>query len=155
MGFFDSVKASLSKYAEFSGRASRSEFWFFFLFVIGAQAMARLVDAIFLGRGGYLPGPVYGIVALVLLLPQIAVAVRRLHDVGKDGKELVAPLVLLFASSFVGYFAFVGFIGRIVAMGVAGITLLLFARLVYLLAEKGRTVPNRYGACPKRYRFKG
>ena len=106
-----------------------------------------------MGRGGYLTGPIYGIVALALFIPQISVAVRRLHDIGKSGKELVAPFALLIGSSLVGYFVFVGLLGKIVALGVAGITLLLFARLVYMLSEKGRTVPNRYGACPTAYSF--
>ena len=59
MTMFASVAGSLRRFADFSGRASRAEFWTFFAFVLLANAVARLIDAM-LGRGGYLPGPVAG-----------------------------------------------------------------------------------------------
>jgi uncharacterized membrane protein YhaH (DUF805 family) len=50
MFLFESALHTLKRYADFSGRASRSEFWWFVLFVLLAQAAARLIDAL-LGRG--------------------------------------------------------------------------------------------------------
>ena len=75
---FESVLGTLKKYADFSGRASRQEFWLFFAFVLLANAAARIVGMMF-GMGFALSG----LVGLLLIVPQIAVAVRRLHDVGK------------------------------------------------------------------------
>src|SRR5215212_3858147 len=100
MRLLESALYTLRNYADFSGRASRSEFWYFFFFVILANLVARLID-VFLGSRGNLPGPVSAIVALLLFVPQIAVAVRRLHDVGKSGRELVVPVVMLVAAPLV------------------------------------------------------
>lgn len=150
MPFFESVLETLKKYADFNGRASRQEFWIFFLFVVLAQAFARVIDGIF-GRGGLMPGPIYGLVALLLVLPQIAVTVRRLHDVSRPGTDAVLPFALLFCAPLVIYFN--GFIGRIVALGYLGITLILFASLLMLLTKKGGSVPNKYGAAPTAFTF--
>ena len=150
MKLFESALYTLKKYADFSGRASRSEFWNFFLFVIIANAAARLLDTL-LGRGSYLPGPIASIVALLLIAPQIAVAVRRLHDVNRSGKELIVPCLMLLAAPLV--FAFAGILGRIVALGYAGLVLLVFAGLLLQLTKKGSTVPNKYGASPNAFSF--
>ena len=124
--FFQSVSYTLRNYANFKGRASRSEFWCFFFFVILAQAVARFVDALF---GGFLFfGPTGGLVSLLLLVPQVAVAVRRLHDLGRSGKELLVPgLMLVFAPLVM---SFGGFLPRLVGLGYAGLTLLVFANLL-------------------------
>lgn len=150
MVVFESAMHTLKKYADFSGRASRSEFWFFFAFVLLAQAAARLLD-VFFGRGGYLPGPVAGLVGLLLLVPQIAVAVRRLHDVGRSGRELVVPCVMLALLPLV--LSLGGFLPRIVGLGYAGLTLLVFANLLLMLTKPGRNVPNKYGASPTAFSF--
>ena len=80
MGFWDAVKSALRKYATTSGRASRSEYWYFVLFGFLVTVIASLLDTLVSG-GGVL----YGIVALALVLPQIAIAVRRLHDRDRSG----------------------------------------------------------------------
>ena len=74
MDFVSAVKSCLGQYAGFSGRAVRSEFWWFFLFQI-----IVMVSASFLGD------VVSGIVSIALLLPAFAVGARRLHDVGRSG----------------------------------------------------------------------
>lgn len=68
------------KYAEFSGRARRQEYWMFILFNMLACFGLQIVDAI-LGTGGVL-GAVYSLAALI---PGWAVLVRRMHDIGKSG----------------------------------------------------------------------
>jgi len=73
MNFSTAVKECLSKYATFSGRASRSEFWWFILFV----SLALMVGAV-LGVFG-------AIIILPLLLPAISAEVRRLHDIDRSG----------------------------------------------------------------------
>ena len=150
MSAFGQVVQSLKKYADFKGRAARSEFWTFFFFVIIAQAVARLVDAL-LGAKSYLPGPVSMVTAAVLFVPQLSVAVRRLHDVNRSGRELLVPCVMLFVAPLVALFG--SFLGRIVALGFAAVTLLLFGQLLMMLARKGSSIPNRYGACPTAFSF--
>src|SRR6476469_2469043 len=125
MKYFASVKYTLSRYADISGRASRTEFWTFFFFVLLAGFAARLIDAIFF-RWSPFGGPVAGLTSLLLFVPQVTVAVRRLHDVGRSGRELLAPIVMLIAMPLVFLFGR-GFLPQIVAFGVAGMTLLLFA----------------------------
>ncbi len=96
MTFVDAIKTGLSKFVTWRGRASRSEFWFFFLFAMLCIIVATIVDRI-LGTTfkfanpatgleqslGY--GYVYSLVALALFLPNLAVMVRRLHDTGRSG----------------------------------------------------------------------
>lgn len=74
MTFQESIKVCFNKYVDFSGRASRSEFWWFFLFccLVGLAA----------GMFGFI---VNCLVFLGLLLPQVAAATRRLHDTGRSG----------------------------------------------------------------------
>lgn len=145
MFIFQSAIETLKKYADFNGRASREEFWCFFAFVIIANAVASFV--------GLLLGALMlsGIFGLLLVIPQVAVAVRRLHDLGKSGHELVVPCVMLLAVPLA--FAFRGILPKIVAFGFLGLTLLVFANLLTLFLKKGTTVPNRYGAAPTAFSF--
>jgi uncharacterized membrane protein YhaH (DUF805 family) len=81
MSFADAIKTCLSKYADFSGRARRSEYWFWVLFTVIVDIVSRALDGI--AGDGMLISTLTG---LALLLPSIAVAVRRLHDTGRSGK---------------------------------------------------------------------
>jgi uncharacterized membrane protein YhaH (DUF805 family) len=141
----ESAVFTLKKYADFNGRASRQEFWYFFAFVIIANAVAGL-------SGALLFGPLLsGAIGLLLIIPQLAVAVRRLHDVGRTGRELVVPCVMLLLLPLA--FAFQGILPNIVALGYLGITLLVFGNLLMLFAKKGSTIPNKYGAAPTAFSF--
>lgn len=92
-----------------------------------------------------------GLTGLLLFIPQVSVAVRRLHDVGRSGKELIAPLVMLLVMPLI--VAFGSFLGRIVALGYSGLLLLIFAGLLTLLAKKGSSIPNKYGPAPTAFSF--
>ena len=146
MFIFQSALQTLKKYAEFEGRASSHEFWCFGAFVIIANAVAGLVGLV-LGARSALPA----IVAALLVIPQIAVAIRRLHDLGKNGRELLVPCAMLFAIPVA--FAFRGLLPQIVALGLLGVTMLVFANLLLMFLKKGSTVPNRYGAAPTAFSF--
>ena len=78
---------------------------------------------------------------------------RRKHDVGRSGRELAVPLVMLFLLPIA--FVFGGILPKIVALGFLGMTLLVFANLVTLFLKKGSTIPNRYGAAPTAFSFAG
>ena len=84
----------IKKYAVFTGRARRSEYWLFFVFYIAISFVMGFVDGI-LGTydevSGY--GVLGGITVLGLLLPSIAVLVRRLHDINKSGWWALMSLV--------------------------------------------------------------
>ena len=146
MFIVENVTQSLKRYADFNGRASRQEFWTFLGFVIVVQALAGFVGLLF-GVGPLLSG----LVGLLLIIPQLAVAVRRLHDVGKSGSELFLPCVMFLALPLA--FAFRGILPQIVALGFVGMTLLLFANLLRLFLKKGSTVPNKYGGAPTAFTF--
>src|SRR5437773_593961 len=87
MNFQDAVKTCLQKYATFSGRASRSEFWWFMLFF----ALATLVATLIYDMLGNL-------VALGLLVPNLAVSARRLHGIEEGGWFLLLGLIPLIGS---------------------------------------------------------
>ncbi|GAB3475818.1 DUF805 domain-containing protein [Polaromonas eurypsychrophila] len=74
MNFGQAISTCFSRYATFSGRAARPEFWWFFLFQILVSIAASMLGDI-----------VAGLVSLALLLPALAVGARRLHDIGKSG----------------------------------------------------------------------
>ena len=80
MSFADAIKTCFNKYVDFSGRARRSEFWYWWLFTLVVDIVARAADGV--ADDGRLIG---SLASLALLLPTIAVAVRRLHDSGRSG----------------------------------------------------------------------
>ena len=87
--FIDTVK---NKYTDFNGRATRSEYWYFVLFYTIISLILTLIDINFinpyldLSPEAAMQGSVLtGVFALALLLPQIALGIRRLHDTGRSG----------------------------------------------------------------------
>ena len=92
MTFTESIRTCFRKYADFNGRAARSEFWWWMLF----NVLAAFVLSMFSERLAQL-------LSLVLLLPNIAVSARRLHDIDRSGwwqligfVPLIGWIVLLF-----------------------------------------------------------
>jgi uncharacterized membrane protein YhaH (DUF805 family) len=105
MSFGESVRTCLHKYATFEGRASRSEFWWFYLFVLIVSLVLVMPGYLMMLAGGLasgmgsepdsVPGPLFwlGVVlvlvgalaSLALLVPQLSVGCRRLHDRGQSG----------------------------------------------------------------------
>lgn len=89
MNFVDSITSGFNKYVTFTGRAARSEFWFWTLFSVIANIVAGILDAVVgLGIVGM-------IVSLALLLPSIAVAVRRLHDIDRTGWWILIAFTMI------------------------------------------------------------
>lgn len=84
-----SIKTCFSKYAVFSGRASRSEFWFFYLFILLASIATVIIDVIILGYSLDTYTPINSIFVLITLIPSYAVGCRRLHDVNRSGRWLL------------------------------------------------------------------
>ena len=74
MTFFESIQTCFSKYADFNGRASRPELWWWVLFVFLASAAASMLGQV-----------ASGLFSLAVLLPNLAVTARRLHDIDRSG----------------------------------------------------------------------
>ena len=73
------------KYADFSGRASRSEFWFFYLFILIGSILTIIADVNMFSHSFDAWGPVNSIYQLLVILPSLAVSARRLHDTNRSG----------------------------------------------------------------------
>ena len=84
MSFADAIKSGFRNYVTFKGRASRSEFWWWTLFAVLVQSATSIID-----------DTVNSIASLALLLPGIAVNVRRLHDTNRRGTWLLWPVFTL------------------------------------------------------------
>jgi uncharacterized membrane protein YhaH (DUF805 family) len=95
MPFQEAVRICLQrKYAVFSGRARRSEYWFFILFTAIVGIVGSVLDGLFgIRSGDYSTGPIQGLLQLALLLPSLAVGVRRLHDTDRSGWWLLISLI--------------------------------------------------------------
>ena len=96
MSFADAVRSCLTNYATFSGRARRSEFWWFALFVALVEIVLSVVGAAIGVR------PLMFLGYLALIVPYLAAGVRRLHDTGKSGWmilvgiiPIIGPIILL------------------------------------------------------------
>jgi uncharacterized membrane protein YhaH (DUF805 family) len=89
MNFGQAIKTCLNKYATISGRATRSEYWYFFLFLVIVNIVASVLDSTIFGAMPVL----YLIATLALLVPSIAAGVRRLHDTDKAGWWLLVGLI--------------------------------------------------------------
>jgi uncharacterized membrane protein YhaH (DUF805 family) len=96
MGFGEAIAAGFRNYVRFSGRASRSEYWYWVLFVALTSLVARIID--FALTGDSRIAMVSAIVSLGLLIPDIAVSVRRLHDRDRSGWFLLLCLIPLIGS---------------------------------------------------------
>ena len=111
MSFTEAIQSGFRNYANFAGRAMRSEYWYWVLFAILASLAAIVVDVavtVFLASV---------IVGLGLLIPGLAVGVRRLHDIDKSGWNLLWGLVPFFGGLY----------------------------LLYLYVQPGTPGPNKYG----------
>ena len=97
MTFSEAISSGLSNYANFSGRAGRSEYWYWVLFQVLVAIAANILDAVAtMGILGVLTG-------LGLLLPGLAVSVRRLHDIGKSGWNILWGLIPLLGAIYLIY----------------------------------------------------
>lgn len=87
MSFGQAISSVFKNYANFNGRARRSEFWFFELFTLIISAVVNLIDYLITGGADIYTfvDIIYGLFSLAILVPSLAVAWRRLHDIGKSG----------------------------------------------------------------------
>ena len=100
MNFSSAVKTVLSKYIDFEGRAVRSEYWYWVLAIVLLSIVLAIIEgAVIAAALGFEPfapeagQPLRMVMGLAILLPTLAVAVRRLHDVDRSGWWLFLQLV--------------------------------------------------------------
>ena len=108
MNFSESISSCMSKYATFTGRASRSEFWWFYLFTVLVQWGAIIAGGFqaLIYDDGYIFEFVQYFVSLVFLLPSLAVMYRRLHDIDKSGWYVFVGLIPVLNIFFFIYLLF-------------------------------------------------
>jgi uncharacterized membrane protein YhaH (DUF805 family) len=85
--------AVINKYADFSGRARRKEYWMFFLFNIIVSFAVGLVGGLIGGKNGLFALSLPALYTLFIFLPSLAVTVRRLHDTNRSGWWVLISLV--------------------------------------------------------------
>jgi len=83
MNFQDAIRSGFRNYVTFSGRASRSEYWYWVLFALLVAIAASIIDGMIFPFAS--TGPIQGLTSLVLFLPGLAVSMRRLHDIDRTG----------------------------------------------------------------------
>jgi uncharacterized membrane protein YhaH (DUF805 family) len=88
MGIDDAVKLGFANYVNFSDRASRSEYWYWYLFAIIGELASGVIDSWIIGLR-----VIFTIFSLATLLPGLSVAVRRLHDLDRSGWWVLLDLI--------------------------------------------------------------
>jgi uncharacterized membrane protein YhaH (DUF805 family) len=144
--------ATFDKFATFSGRARRAEFWYFMLAYIIFSVISSMLDDIFKTR--FLSGT-SGIISLVvyilLFIPGLSVSVRRLHDINVSGWWILMmyiPLLLIFlifALLILGTF----FSDKKIVIGLLLLSLAINLVFFFLFAKSGTKGPNKFGQDPK------
>jgi uncharacterized membrane protein YhaH (DUF805 family) len=159
----------LKRYAEFSGRSRRTEYWMFFLFqmllgvafwvllaIVGGGALMTGGDPTAMAAAGgaaMIIFALYGLVSLALIIPAIAVTVRRLHDTNRTGWWVLAPIagyVLMFIGGIMAAASpdNPGVGGVLALIGGLAVLVLAVVLLVFMFLE-GTRGPNNYGPDPK------
>ncbi len=168
--FSQSVSTCLSKYVTFSGRARRSEYWWFVLFVVVGSVLFTVVDGILFGTNpetGEVNQILSGLFSLAMFLPGLAAGWRRLHDTGRPGWYLLFPMIISAAMAlglFLGIAAFSvaeqasgdpdalrapAAVRGLAGMAVAGLLqLAVFILLIWWMTRPTQEAENQYGPIP-------
>jgi len=143
MDFWQAVRSGFANYVTFSGRAVRSEYWYWVLFVSIVALAATLLD---LAIVHHRHGPFEGLWTLVTFLPGLAIAVRRLHDIDRSGWWMLLPVsvVGIFVVTLLIYAVTGAFVFIIPILAVIGLIVILF----YWFCQPGTPGPNRFGPDP-------
>lgn len=174
MTFQQAIITCFRKYITFSGRASRSEYWWFFLFILLANIVLSILDMMLFGTGTSPAelaetgeqvthdenGPLSSLFSLATFLPMLAAGWRRMHDTGRSGLYLFYPLIAMFGLSiFVWVFGgdalaandpaalFQGVFGIILILALCVIAISPFI-VLFWLTRPSQPGPNHYGPNP-------
>lgn len=150
--FGEAIRIGFNKFVDFNGRASRSEYWFFVLFGFLINAGTSILDVGIFGPTATVQ-PLSTLTSLVLLLPQLAVSVRRLHDTDRSGWWIFGGMIVGIVFGFIAGFAIASAgpygapdEGTLLILGIAGIAFLAYVIvLLVFYCQKGTLGPNRFG----------
>ncbi len=151
MTFGRSIRTCFIKFATFSGRASRPEYWWFALFLFQFQSASGVVDAALFAPD---QGAFSAIAGIVTLLPALAAGWRRMHDSGRSGLHLIYPFIVMVGIGMFGGFAMGIPEGTVqdasmIVLFLAGFVFLISPLLVlWWLTRPSDPEPNRYGPPP-------
>ena len=161
-GFISAVSTCFHKYVTFSGRASRSEYWYFFLFSFITGIAAGLTDmslvAVDMALFSMEPNlaadlaPASSLASLALFLPGLAVMFRRLHDIDRTGWWASGSIAVLWfglpTAGILGLFAFdtraPAIMSWLTTLFIVGILVYLLTMLIFL-CQRGDSGKNRFG----------
>jgi uncharacterized membrane protein YhaH (DUF805 family) len=150
MGFIESINNCFKNYATIRGRASRSEYWYFFLFLlIGELIFVYLEELMPTYNGTAVNDLLASIFLLVTILPYICVTVRRLHDINKSGWFfLLCYLNIIIAGSILSDGLKSNDIINHILFIYAILVLCILIIFLYMLIKKGDKTENRFGPVP-------
>jgi uncharacterized membrane protein YhaH (DUF805 family) len=135
----------LKRYAEFTGRSRRKEYWSYVLLLLVIGIVIGIVESLFGLTNMVGPyGPLSALLALATFVPSLAVGIRRLHDTNRSGWWLLigyGPMAVAVALLLAGNAQF-----GLILLGLAGIG---FIVLLVLMVLEGTRGPNQYGQDPK------
>ncbi len=153
-------KVVFENYANFNGRARRSEYWYFALANIIIGVILMILDNVLgLKIGSSETGILNTVYSLAVLVPGLAVATRRLHDIGKSGWILVITYIIIIISATTlivnSLYVLAGVAGGEPAFGLTTMIipiLVMLAVSIYMLVlfcKDGERGENQYGQNPK------
>ncbi|HET8750253.1 MAG TPA: DUF805 domain-containing protein [Sphingomicrobium sp.] len=149
----DWARRPIQKYADFTGRASRAEYWWYALALIIAYVVLSIVEGILGIKGmvfGYY-GPLTCLLWLATIIPGIAVGIRRLHDTNRSGWWLLLPIIPYAVAIVLGGPAIMAG-GMGAGLGLAALFLFIgficAVALIVFLVLPGTAGENRYGPNP-------
>lgn len=152
MGFQDAVATCFRKYFHIRGRAQRSEFWWWTLFIVIASIVLSILDVLLFEGMVEEFSPLDTIFSLITLIPWITVTARRLHDIDRSGWWQLLPLApALLMSIGVGMSLGSAPGGAAAILIIVGL-LAILATVVLLIvwfATDGEKYDNRFGPSPK------
>jgi uncharacterized membrane protein YhaH (DUF805 family) len=109
MNFGQAITSGFSNYVTFSGRAARSEYWYWVLFAVIGSVVAMILDSVLFGYSvGQGATPLNSIFGLVTFLPGLALAARRLHDTDRSAWWLLILLTVIGAILLIIWYCFKG-----------------------------------------------
>jgi len=135
------------RFAEFTGRSRRKEYWMFVLLILVAAAILYAVERS-LGMPGWVGpyGPLLLLLELVIVVPSVAVGIRRLHDTDRSGWWLLIGYGPGLVSTLL---PLLGIVDLNLMMILSAVALAGFVVLIVFMLLDGTKGPNRYGPDPK------
>ena len=141
MTLTESIKTCFQKYANFNGRANRSEYWFFFLFGFLTTVCLSILDMALFPKNEN--GVLSLIFALATFIPFISAACRRLHDTNRSGWWQTLSYGVMLFSVILALLSETLLVVGLVGSGIAAVV------VIFWMASAGDNSKNRFGPAPK------